>query len=324
MTPLAPSAAGNPGSVLSNNTGRSASADRLAAAKAIAAGENPISVTTDDPQVARAQANIRKIKMRTQVSTNRDYEQDIEPETTGLSTESAISDTNVSEEAEVTKPLSPQFAALAKQKRALQVKESELAKREEALKATPQEGGLDLKRLKADPLSVLQEAGVTYEQLTEEILNQGNSLDPESLRKQIKEELKKEFTEEFSTRDAQAEQQVRAEIRKEINSLVVQGDDYELIRETRSQQDVDDLIYKTWQKTGEILDTKEACELVETELIEDSLKLARLKKVQGRIAPEPQMPQQSQRGQFRTLTNKDNARPVSDRRARALAAFNKK
>lgn len=323
MTPLASNSAGNPGSSIVGSTTRSS--ERLAAAKAIAAGETPISVNTEDPQAARIQANIKKIQMRTQVSTNRDYQEPIiERVVDNKSQENDKIDLNDTVVNEETKPLSPQFAALAKQRRALQVKESDLAKREEALKATPQEGGVNLERLKSDPLGVLQEAGVTYDQLTESILNgsSGNNQELRQLREEIK-ALKEGFDKNLTDRDSQAEQQVRAEIKKDISRLVASGDDFEMIRETKSEQDVDDLIYRTWTKTGEILDTQEACELVETELINESLKIAKLKKVQGRLTPsqEQEVLQQQQRGQLRTLTNRDNARPLLDRRARALAAF---
>lgn len=303
---------------------------KIERAKAVAQGLDVPEQSTGDHQVDRAR---RSIKMRTQRSTNRHeapVEQVLEPilETTDI----PIPNTN--EEAEVveeTKPLSPQFAALAKHKRALQVKERELAQREEALKASAPAGqDAVIARLKANPLSVLQEAGVTYDELTEAILNNqsGQSIDPQALRNQIKEELKKELGEEFQTRDQQAEQQVLSEIRRDALALTAQGEQYEAIREAKAQQTVVDLIHRTWKSTGEVMDVTEAAELVENQLVEEALPFAKIKKIQSRLNPTPieapaqiPVPQRANTKVMRTLTNRDTASPIMDKRARAIAAM---
>src|SRR5271170_7345891 len=107
---------------------------KIERAKAIAAGQEP-PPSSGDSQVDRTQANIKKIKMKTQVSTNR-HELPIE-EVAQETPVAEIPTADVVEPAQVveeTKPLSPQFVALAKKQRALQVKERELFQREEALK----------------------------------------------------------------------------------------------------------------------------------------------------------------------------------------------
>ena len=101
-----------------------APADRKAAAKAAFLGTTLTeSETPVVPQIEREQRSVRKIKMRTNANVDRfappmeQTEQTTEPTET---TENGIADANdaVTEE---TKPLSPQFAALARQKRANQV-----------------------------------------------------------------------------------------------------------------------------------------------------------------------------------------------------------
>jgi len=309
--------------------------EKIERAKAIAAGEEP--VKTGDAQVDRTQASIRKIKMKTNVSTNRDngVELSAEPvaESPQLDTQSVIGDTNEQAQGtEETKPLSPQFAALAKTKRALQVKERELAAREAALKSQPTASGEDLiAKLKANPLSVLQEAGVTYDQLTEAILNNQSGTTPEinALKSELK-ALKEELTGQFKTRDELAEQQVLGEIKRDIVNMVnSQPEQYEAIKEAKAYDDVKELIHRTWKQTGEILDTTEAAELVENQLIEEALPFARIKKVQSRLTPaQEQMIAQipiapkSNTKVMRTLTNRDSASPIMDRRARAIAAMN--
>lgn len=231
---------------------------------------------------------------------------------------------NASEE---TKPLSPQLAALRKQQRALQVKERELHAREEALKAaSPAQGDvIDKARLKAEPLSVLLEAGVTYDQLTEAILaNQNGGIDAKALREQILKDVTTDVEKRFTDREAQSEQAALREMEREASQLTASGDTYELVRETRSIPDVMKLIERTYRETGEVLAVTEALQLVEDELINESLKLAGTKKVQSKLAPaEPaQPPPQQQRPAMRTLTNRDTASVPLSRKARALAAFN--
>ncbi len=226
---------------------------------------------------------------------------------------------------EATQPLSPQFVALAKQRRALQVKERELADREKAFatqSATPADA-VALSRLKSEPLSVLLEAGVTYDQLTEAILanqngDSGKFREMEAKLKALEEGVDKRFTD----RETQAEQQVLAEMRREATQLIAEGDDFEMVRETRSIPDVMRLIEQTYRKTGEVLDTREALRLVEEELVSESLKIAQIKKVQSRLAPPPAPAPQSQPRQMRTLTNRDTASVPLSAKARALAAFN--
>lgn len=307
---------------------------KLERAKLVAAGQTPEEVPrgTGDAQVDRI--NNRRIKMKTQVSTNRDVEQPVVEEVA-----TAIPDTiEPAQEAEETKPLSPQFAALAKTKRALQVKERELVQREEALKNAPPSGGDEALKaeLLANPLKIF-ELGVTYDQLTEAILNtQSQPIDQQKLRSEIKDELKKELLGEFSTRDQQAEQQVLGDIKREIIQLTAEGDKFEAIREAKAQPDVVALIHRVWQngwpeqgiEKGTVIDSEFAAEFVENQLIDEALPFARIKKVQSRLTPAQEIqaekipaPLKPNTKIMRTLTNRDSASPVLDRRARAIAAM---
>jgi hypothetical protein len=289
----------------------------------IAPSDTPV-----DPQVEAAQTNMRRIKMRTQVSHNRPMDN---PELLGAEApptqvpQSAISDTNemtpVSEE---TRPLSPQFAALAKAKRALQVKEREIAEREKALEqqGTQVPSGIEVDRLKADPLSVLLEAGVTYEQLTDAIMNgpsaSGSNAEIMRLKAEI-ESLKAGIDSKFTERDTLAEQQVLAEMRREADALVNGTDDFKYVRAMKTQSAAVELVKRTFKETGEMLDIEEALSLVNEECRKDFDALSQA------LTPAQQMQQQQQLQNqstgMRTLTNRDNARPVMSKRDRALAAF---
>ena len=142
------------------------SPDAVARAKAAFAGvQMSESDSYLDPAIAKMKNSIRTLKMKTNASPER-FLAEIKAATPEVATENAktVTDGQTNAVLEDTKPLSPQFAALARERRALQVKERELAAKEAALTQNP--GGSDvIARLKQQPLSVLQEAGVTYEQL---------------------------------------------------------------------------------------------------------------------------------------------------------------
>lgn len=272
--------------------------------------------SVETPQFSHVQ-NFRALKMST--NANPTYIQS-PLEQSVPSQEQSVSDSS-GESGEATQPISPQFAALAKQRRALQVKERELLAREKAMSSpSGQTDSIALARLRAEPLNVLLEAGVTYDQLTEQILaNQGNS-EINALKAELN-SLKEGLDKKLTDRDVQAEQQVLAEMRREAQQLVAQGEDFEMVRGTGSIPDVMKLIERTYRETGEVLDTKEALQLVEEELFKEVQKMANFKKVQSHFNPQ-QAPQMQRHQGMRTLTNRDTASIPMSRQARALAAFN--
>jgi hypothetical protein len=232
---------------------------------------------------------------------------------------SGTSETTTEVAPEATQPLSPQLAAIAKQRRALQVKERELQDREKAMSSnqTGNSGWIDPAQLKSEPLSVLLNAGVTYDQLTEAILSSQGNPEINALKAEIQ-ALKEGVDNRFTEQTTAQERQVLAEMQREATQLASTGDTYEMVRETNSIPDVMSLIERTYRETGEVLEVSEALQLVEDHLINESLRIASINKVQSRIAPSQQPLQQQQ---MRTLTNKDNARVQETRKARALAAF---
>ncbi len=265
---------------------------------------------------------IRSLKMNTNATPGR-IEEAVIPPDPALTIPDEIDATKT---AEANQPLSPQLAALARQRRALQVKEREIATREKALlEQTPVQGDvIEKARLKSDPLGVLLDSGVTYEQLTEAVLANQNGYTPEirALKDELK-SLKADVDKTLSDRDALAEKQALAEMQREASQRISQGEDFELVRETGSLPKVMQLIELTYRKTGDVLDVTEALKLVEDELVKDGLKIATMKKVQSQFAPPaPVPPPMQQQRQMRTLTNRDNASVPMSRKARALAAWN--
>ena len=350
---MSPVANGAPKSV-NPNEGHTASPDKLARAKAIAAGQEPTQVQANpDPQVERAQNSIKRIKLKTQQSPDRHMRldqpsiletSDTNPAGVTLTESQAVveqpqNDTLASTEqapavSEETKPLSPQFAALAKQRREIQVAQKALEAEKAALAADRQKVLSDYipkADIQANALKVLLEQGVTYDQLTEQILasNQENP-DLVSLKAEIK-ALKEGLDTQTKTqtqRDVDTETQVKAQIRRTVDQLIAQGDDYEMVREAGYAPKVVDLIDKVWKAEGILLDEAEAATMIEKELLEESLKFARIKKVQSMLNPaQPQKTQPVQTDRpntkiMRTLTNRDGVSSTSmSKRERAIAAM---
>ena len=305
--------AGTPSQSLGDNF--SFSQSKLDRAKAIAGGQDP-----EEQQPSNDAPN--RIKMRTQVSPDREV------------TRSDTLDTGKSVEAanEETKQLDPNAVALAKQKRALQRERQELLAMKKDLESKP-DGTKSLEdyrsRLKSEALKVLQEEGVTYDQLTEQILatNQ-NDPDIAALKNEIK-SLKEGFenqNKQLTEREANARKQAIDLVTKDVVSLINTGDDFDLIRAENRTQDVVNLITKVFDETGDYLDERKAAQMIQDELVEETLNRSKLKSVQGRLAGSSQKTQPATTGgqprTMKTLTNRDgsSSMPLS-RRERAILAW---
>jgi hypothetical protein len=248
--------------------------------------------------------------------------------------------------------LSRQFAQLARQEKALRAKalqqdqqlkarEAALAQREAELAAKQPDLSqyIPRDRLKQDPLGVLNEAEISYEQLTQqEIARQ--SVDPlvmqtiKDLKSQIN-ELKQANEDGKKAQVTQQQSQYQAAV-KQITldaKALVQSDPvtYEAIHKTGTVKEVVKLIEDTYNKDGIVLSVEEAAQEVENYLVEENFKMAtridKIKKRIGQVAPSQASAQTSQvsSGQkqpgMKTLTNAtSSARPMTAR-DRAIAAF---
>lgn len=315
--------------------GRSASAERVARAVAVASGQEPEQAKPVQAPEAE-QPGIRRIKMKTQRSTTQPMP--VEAATPAAPAQPIAKVDNVDPVEQVQTPeaasgLTPQAAAVAKAKRDLQLerKAFEVEKAELAKARESQAGAFTKDQIKANALAILRDAGVTNEQLTEAILAEASDFGPgyTKLEQQMKAMQAKldAQTAALAERDKTSETQVLTQIRKNVDSLIASGDEFEAIRETGHAPKVVELIHKVFQKTGEILDEAEAAKLVEEQLVEDRVdELKRLKKVQSRLSPAPEQPAAPKQVApntkvMRTLTNRDGSSGVSlSRRERAIAA----
>ena len=328
-----------PTPTVNGDEGHSAGADRISRAKAAMTGQ-PIGETpTLEQAIEKSKQNLKTIKMHTQRSVNRhgDPIADTPVETEIVSTLDNVEQTQKSTEA--TEPMSPQYAALAKAKRALQAKEREIQVREAALKSNTTETqtvGYSKDQIKANALGILREAGVTNDDLTDAIIKESNDFGPgysklETEIKAMKETL--DAQSKTATEQEQAvEKQVLAQVRRDVDQVVSQSDEYEAVVRAKAQDSVVKLIHTVFKngwkdkgyEPGFMMDLEEAIKIVDDQLIEDFAPYATLKKVQSRLNPESvqqNLAKPSATKTMRTLTNRDGASPTMDKRSRAIAAM---
>ena len=307
------STGGQPGQAIGNvEVGITANPLKMDRARAIARGETP---PEQSQQAQRVEQNVRSLKMRTNFNTNRE-EQVLEPQ-------SIISESIEPAAAEVTQPLSPQFAALARQKRALQLERAALDKEKAEMSGSGKMSRQEfLAELKSKSLGLLQEAGVTYDQLTEAILANPQNAELQALKDKV-DSLEKGVDQRFQTREQENEEQALDQMVRDAKLIAKDGDSFALVRETNSFQDVRELIKRVYKESNgtDILDVREALELVEAELVKEAEKLAGIEKVRNRIGAPYSAPLQSQPQGMRTLTARDTANPSLSRRQRAIAAM---
>lgn len=248
--------------------------------------------------------------------------------------------------------LDNQYQIIARKERQLRAKqqqlESTIKNREEAIKSRETElarreqellgGYISKQKLKSNPLLVLNEEGVTYDELTQQILN-SSPMDPrmEALINKQSEQLTqlqaKVDAYENNTKTAQANQKASAlkQIKRDAGDMVkANPEEFALIQATNSLQDVVDLIDKTYEEEGYVMSLEDALNETETYLIEEADRLARIDKIKKRIAapqanaqqPDKQTPNQSQQQQpMKTLTNSVGSTRRLSAKERAVLAF---
>lgn len=208
-------------------------------------------------------------------------------------------------EAPKAPPKSDAFAALAKREKAIVRRDQEIKAREQALAEKDRQfqewqksREEDDRTWQSNPLEALKKRNVSYEQLTNVILN-GEKPTPEMVaaetaRQQIEEFKKSQAEERRQAAEAQQkaqEQQYNAaldQFRGQIKDFVsTNSDQYELISLYDANETVLATIEQHWQKTKRVLDVKEAADLVEKYLDEQASKIQQTKKFQAKVQPQP-------------------------------------
>lgn len=279
-------------------------------------------------------------------------------ETQELTTESSETVETPKEEvkAEQDPALSRQFAQLARQERALRAqkqqwqsevkaKEAALAAERATLTQSTQKPDLSnyvsLDDVKRNAWGILAKAGVSYDDITQQAMNQ-QAVNPQVQAHIDALEAKiaklQEFTDNsVKTQGEQQQSQYQAAVRQiemDVTQLVKSDPvAYEAIAKTGkgSIREVVKLIEDTFNKDGILLSAEEAAEEVENYLVEQSVKtVSQIDKIKKRMAqanasPKPtdvktQTPQK-QTQPMKTLTNANSSTRQLSARERALLAF---
>lgn len=281
------------------------------------------------------------------------------PDTSGQSNTSEASKAEVPAEPAKADadPLSSQYATLARKEKALRAKvtaqeaaitarEAELKAREAAITAKEAEFQsstyIRKDKLTQDPLTALNEAGLSYDQLTELALSQPQDGQVRQILNKMQadfnaklaalEEKQTKFSEANEQNQTRAYQQAVNQIKTEASKLVYTDPNFETIKETNSVGDVVELIERTFKEDGVLMSVEEAATAVEEHLVEEAMKLTKLKKIQSRLQPkqeqapagaaptqavEASSPKQPQK----TLNNTMNANRPLSAKERAMLAF---
>ena len=272
---------------------------------------------------------------------------------TGEAEQSPVVTEEAAPKAEETKPsdpLSAQYALLARKEKALrarmQQQEAQLKSKEAELRAQIKaeleqdynQRYIPKDRFRQDPLDVLAENEMSYEQLTQRLIDQ-QSLDPavKTTISRLEAKIAKlEAANESATKNYQDNQQqsyqaALNQITSDVKALVNNDPNFEVVKATNSVKDVVDLIERVYKEEGTLLSVEQAAQQVEDYLLEEATKLNRISKIQKRLsagaqqrqapAAAPAAKSSEQPQKMKTLTNAAaSSRPLSARE-RALLAF---
>jgi len=236
----------------------------------------------------------------------------VQAQPTGMSIEKPNAESGQTPVVEATKDkavtLSPQLTALARKEQKLRQQEQAFKAEKAALEAERVEIA-NLKnfksKLSAKDYSALDEAGVSYEEWTNYLINKGESEKPET---QALKKLEAEIQSLKSAQEQSVNKQYEATVnqyKKEIASLIQTSPEFESVKELKAEEHVLQHILDTFNQDGEILSVEQAAKEVEEALVEEAMNFAKLKKVQDKLKPaqpEKQLPPPS-KSIPKTLTN---------------------
>lgn len=290
-----------------------------------------------DPTTAAATENIPQSPLNDAGTTHLQVEQPASTEATKAEQEAAR--------------ISSHYANLARKEKMLRMREARInQKMQEITRPTAPEQPFDASKyvnkdeLVNNPFGVLNTLGLTYEQLTQKALDAPSAEDMEQRREiaLLKNEIQALKTSQESVQKNYDEQQIAArkqaelQIRQDVNRLLQTDPDFEVTRTNRAAGEVVKLITSVYDRgmgrefpRGTILDVYLASQMVENELTERALRIAKLTKIQSQlgklgsgVTKQQSNNQQPSNSQLRTLTNGvgTSTRKLTSRE-RALAAF---
>lgn len=228
------------------------------------------------------------------------------------------------------------FAALSRKEKAVRQREAQLQQQMQDLEAklkafeSQQSEVQNYKslpdRLKKEPFKVLQEQGLTFEQLAEMVLNDGKPTQEMILSEYEKKVMSKvqELEQKLAEKEVkEQEERYNAAINQfqgQLVDFINETPDYELIRANDSADLVYNVIEEHFNETGEILSNKEACDAVEEYLLEEAKKLVDREKVKKLLSSQTPSKTATPSGKSSpTLSNAQAAQASKQTAARRLS-----
>ncbi len=246
------------------------------------------------------------------------------------------------EESAETDQFSSKFAALSRKEKSLRDKEKQFEQRmqefeekmaqfqapaQPEIPAEPEHVPADIRR---NPIKALEEAGYTYEDLTNMILSDGK-LTPERQMELLKEELQNDYKAKYEEINNKLIEKEEKEVQRnydetlnnfksEINEFVNSSEDFDYIQANEAQDLVFDVIDEYYQENNEILDIQTAAMQVEQYLEEESMKLfEKSKKLKSKFSSNTQKPAPAPSRQSPTLSNSHAATSKAPQQQRMLS-----
>lgn len=240
--------------------------------------------------------------------------------------------------------LSPKFAALARQEKQIRAERARLKAEKDAFEAEKSarlNGYIPKDELKRNPLSALETAGLSYDDLAKQLLEmpQGQ-VDPtvRALQRQVQDLTDKltNITQRQEESQTTAYKQALDTIRHKVKGVVESNPEYETIKALGQEEAVVALIEETFKEDGYVMSEEEAAREVEEHLVGEAIRMAGLEKVKKKLAPAPAesaptsqadqpAPEKQappQQPQIRTLTNavaSTSSRRLTERERRERA-----
>lgn len=220
--------------------------------------------------------------------------------------------------------LASRFAALSRRDKELRERENALKAQEATVKATQEQiqAIADLKELgKENPMAVMEEYGITFDQLTQFILNDGKKTPEEQIAelsaqveelKKTPEQIRKEIEEkELERQKSQVETRIDF-AKSQLNSFIdSQSEQFPLLVAQKAHDRVWNVVEEYFYETSTLIDFAQAAQAVEDELIDGFKKFQGIDKVASLFAPKtpdaqeliPAPAQASSRPVVKTISN---------------------
>ena len=219
---------------------------------------------------------------------------------------------------------SRQFAALARKERALRQKEQEMAsfsKQREQFEGNSTRLA-DLQKLaKENPAKLLGELGINYDELTQQVINEGNPTEEQKLRRQnemLQERIQKIEDIYTKQREETEQYQIKAahtQLVDNIKNFVDDSNTFEMVQHHNAYSLVGEVMQQHYNTTKEVMEYGHAAKLVEDHFMAEAERYLGSKKLQERFREldkprESETPEAAEQAvkRVKTLSNGDVAK----------------